>query len=192
MSTLFSFFLTCQKWSELGEELAISFISVFPENPLQLYPRSRYNGWVQTCHLARHPYSMLPMYAKHPKQSVNNKDFKWQARSGVNDKGQLASMQPLSVKDKSHGVTTHMGTWKIYGSRTHNPQEPGCCSCFLSFCQQPCTEQFHDPVIIPLRCVSDDRKLIWFDMWKHKDAHILVNKRESDESSEYGGRIQEY
>lgn len=135
----------------------VSFIFVFHENPLQLYPSRCCNGWVQSCHLARHAYSLLPMYAKHPKQSVNNKDFKWQARSRVNDKGQLASMQPLSVKDKSHGVTTHMGTWPIYRSKTHNPPEPGFCSCLLPFCQQHSTVQLHDPLNIPLRCVGDDR-----------------------------------
>lgn len=107
----------------------------FYENTLRLYLSSCSNSWAQTCHLAQDPCSMLPMYAKHPKQSVNNKDFKWQARSRVNDKGQLASMQPLSVKDKRHGVTTHMGTWPIYGSKTYNSSTTRMLLGFLSFCQ---------------------------------------------------------
>lgn len=86
-------------------------------------------------------WSPLPWFTKHPKGSVNNKEFKWQARSRVNDKGQLASMQPVSVKDRSRGVTIHMGSGPIYGATTHNPLEPdeSCCcvfapALFCSFC----------------------------------------------------------
>lgn len=100
-------------------------------------------------------------------------------------------MQPVSVKDKWHGVKTHMGSWPIYGSRTHYSPEPDesrrSAATFPE--RPPRAAHFTDAFISPLCRVSVDRNQ--FDVREHVEAHICVNKKVTDDIAKYneGGSL---